>query len=56
MKNLISIFLLMLVVCVMTTSCASNSKRSHAKKHGLVGHGCRGIGAMPGGYSNRGRH
>jgi ABC-type Fe3+-citrate transport system substrate-binding protein len=47
MKNLISIFLLMLVVCVMTTSCASNSKRSHAKKHGLVKHGCGGLARLP---------
>lgn len=47
MKNLISIFVLMLVVAVMTTNCASNSKRHHAKKHGLVGHGCGGLSKLP---------
>ena len=37
MKNLISIFVLMLIVAVMTTSCVSNSKSCHNKL------GCQGM-------------
>ena len=36
MKETISIFILMLVVCVITISCGSN------KNHGLVKHSCQG--------------
>jgi hypothetical protein len=46
MKETLSIFVLMCIVCVMTTSCASNSKRHHAKRHGLVQHGCTGLKAL----------
>lgn len=54
MKNTFLICLTVVVIALMS-SCASNSKRHHAKKHGLVQHGCRGIKAMPG-YSSRNRH
>ena len=45
MKELISLFILMCIVATMT-SCAANSKKHHAKKHGLVQHGCTGIKAL----------
>ena len=45
MKELISLFILMCIVAAMT-SCAANYKKHHAKKHGIVQHGCTGIKAL----------
>jgi len=46
MKEAISIFVVMCIIAAMT-SCASNSKKHHAKKHGLVQRGCGGLNNLP---------
>jgi hypothetical protein len=47
MKNTFLIFAIVYIIALMT-SCASNSKRHHARKHGLVQHGCGGLSRLPG--------
>jgi len=45
--QLFKLFVLMCIVAIVTTSCASNSKKHHAKKHGLVQRGCGGLDNLP---------
>jgi hypothetical protein len=49
MKHSFSIIKLLvaLTLIVGLFSCSNNGAKHHAKKHGLVSHGCRGLKAMP---------
>jgi hypothetical protein len=48
MKQLTSIFILMCVIAIMTSSCTSSAKHyKHSKNHGLIKRGCGGLSRLP---------